>query len=562
MKNDAFLIKPDDRVIFWGDSITDNSFYCRTIEQYVHARYPHWNVDFFNLGCGGDRAITGPRMERDLVPLKPTLVMIMLGMNDGQYQESKQEIFEEYMHGMENLVSIVQSQTAARIVLITPTQFETGITANLWNGFPIDNVYPGALRRLSDGVVELGKREQIPVIDLNRMYEQTLARYRKEMPKVKFSADGVHPDATGNLFIALHILKGLGADGNMLDCAIDGKSGSVLKAVNQRCHATIENGSLAIERSLDAYPFKVNGPDTFSVDSAPWHDDLNRNTLTVTGLTAPYYLAKIEGAPHAIAAFTPEELARGVNLTTRCSALPESTTARFAERLVNEKHAARYECWRGKRLAGVTSSYDFVPYRSETAEARYLVEKADMIHRYICRGNFLDTYTMRLVPAETPDLFPGVPFAVLEPYPSHLEVQVLFTIDTNPWKNLLAPDGKVLHFTGPLKLKIAIKNDWALIDMYDDGTHGDENAGDGIYSAVVNLPGGPSRSQFAFDDAGKVRGQNESLAMELVKTGIGSLAELGLNKHPSLVPDTIKKVEITAKHFAEAVALGFIKVKT
>jgi hypothetical protein len=98
--------------------------------------------------------------------------------------------------------------------------------------------------------------------------------------------------------------------------------------------------------------------------------------------------------------------------------------------------------------------------------------------------------------------------------------------------------------------------------MYDDGTHGDAKAGDGIYSAVVNLPAGPSRSQFAFDDTGNVRGQSESLAMELVKTGMGSLTELGLNKHPSFVPDAIKRVEVTRKHFEQAVALGFIRVKT
>jgi len=37
---EIFPIRDGDKVVFWGDSITDNAFYTRTIEKYVRADIP------------------------------------------------------------------------------------------------------------------------------------------------------------------------------------------------------------------------------------------------------------------------------------------------------------------------------------------------------------------------------------------------------------------------------------------------------------------------------------------------------------------------------------------
>jgi len=120
---ETFPIRDGDKVVFWGDSITDNAFYTRTIERYVRGRYPSLKVDFVNLGWGGDNTSTVKRMERDLLPVNPTLVFIDLGMNDGGYKPYEDRTGDAYIAGMTQLVDLIRTKTSARIILITPTPY-------------------------------------------------------------------------------------------------------------------------------------------------------------------------------------------------------------------------------------------------------------------------------------------------------------------------------------------------------------------------------------------------------------------------------------------------------
>src|SRR5215468_5499364 len=86
-----FHLKGGERVVFYGDSITDQRLYTTFIETYVVTRFPSLNVRFVHSGWGGDRVSGGGggpidvRLQRDVLPYKPTVVTIMLGMNDGSY---------------------------------------------------------------------------------------------------------------------------------------------------------------------------------------------------------------------------------------------------------------------------------------------------------------------------------------------------------------------------------------------------------------------------------------------------------------------------------------------
>src|SRR6188508_2895490 len=85
---DGFALKDGDRVVFYGDSITDQRRYTSFAETYVVTRFPKLNVSFVHSGWGGDRVTGGGggpidvRLWRDVLPYNPTVVTIMLGMND------------------------------------------------------------------------------------------------------------------------------------------------------------------------------------------------------------------------------------------------------------------------------------------------------------------------------------------------------------------------------------------------------------------------------------------------------------------------------------------------
>src|SRR5437667_9643099 len=101
----SFALKDGDRVVFYGDSITDQRLYTTFTETYVITRFPKLDVTFVHSGWGGDRVTGGAggpidvRLRRDVVAYKPTALTIMLGMNDGSYRAFDQKIFDTYAEG-------------------------------------------------------------------------------------------------------------------------------------------------------------------------------------------------------------------------------------------------------------------------------------------------------------------------------------------------------------------------------------------------------------------------------------------------------------------------------
>src|SRR3977135_4397636 len=77
-----FYLKDGDRVVFYGDSITDQRLYTTFTESYVLTRFPQMKVSFIHSGWGGDRVSGGGggpidvRLQRDLITYKPTVLTI------------------------------------------------------------------------------------------------------------------------------------------------------------------------------------------------------------------------------------------------------------------------------------------------------------------------------------------------------------------------------------------------------------------------------------------------------------------------------------------------------
>jgi len=85
-KTHKFFFKKGDRIVFLGDSITQQYQYSSTIELYLTTRFPKWDLTFLNAGISGDRASGGSRrFQNDVLAEHPTAVTIDFGMNDGGY---------------------------------------------------------------------------------------------------------------------------------------------------------------------------------------------------------------------------------------------------------------------------------------------------------------------------------------------------------------------------------------------------------------------------------------------------------------------------------------------
>src|SRR5438477_4878508 len=104
---ESFALKDGDRVVFYGDSITDQRLYTTFTETYVLTRFPRLEVRFVHSGWGGDRVSGGGggpidvRLPRDVFAYKPTVMTIMLGMNDASYRKFDEPIFDKFKTGYE-----------------------------------------------------------------------------------------------------------------------------------------------------------------------------------------------------------------------------------------------------------------------------------------------------------------------------------------------------------------------------------------------------------------------------------------------------------------------------
>jgi lysophospholipase L1-like esterase len=100
-----FYLSNGDRVVFYGDSITDQRLYDSYIEAFVVTRFPKLNVTFVHSGWNGDRVSGGgggtidTRLDRDVISYRPTVVTINLGMNDGEYHPFDPVTFDKFVAG-------------------------------------------------------------------------------------------------------------------------------------------------------------------------------------------------------------------------------------------------------------------------------------------------------------------------------------------------------------------------------------------------------------------------------------------------------------------------------
>src|SRR5258706_11693803 len=127
----GFYLKDGDRVVFYGDSITDQRLYTTFAETYVVTRFPKMNVTFVHSGWGGDRVTGGggggidTRLERDVFAYKPTVMTIMLGMNDASYTNFNSKTFDVYAKGYEHIMaSLKKNLPRLRLTLIRPSPYD------------------------------------------------------------------------------------------------------------------------------------------------------------------------------------------------------------------------------------------------------------------------------------------------------------------------------------------------------------------------------------------------------------------------------------------------------
>jgi lysophospholipase L1-like esterase len=317
----AFYLRDNDTVVFYGDSITDQRMYTVAVETFAVTRFPAKNIRFVHSGWGGDRVTGGgggpieQRLKRDVVAYKPTVMTIMLGMNDGRYRAFDQEIFKTYSEGYQRILDLLKADNPnLRLTLIQPSPYDDVTRAPVF-----EPGYNQTLLRYSEFVKELAGRNNQAVADLNTGVVEMLRRANTTDPAAakQIIPDRVHPGWAGHFIMAAELLKAWGASKLVTSVELD----LAAKKVTSQENTTVsglrsDSGVFSWTQKDEALPMPLpdKSPTTMlAVNSSDFFERLNSQWLKVNGLdAAKKWSLRINGI--RVGEFSAQELAAGMNL--------------------------------------------------------------------------------------------------------------------------------------------------------------------------------------------------------------------------------------------------------
>lgn len=208
-----FLLQPNDRVVFYGDSITEFHNYTRPFQDYVYARYPERHIRFFNAGWSGDKADNGlDRLSRDVLPLKPDVVTLCFGMNDGRYSKLDDAVLANYRAKMDSIVKALTDQKI-RVIVFSPSPVDYDRQPG-WvaKNQLIDVEYNKTLEAFGEADKAIAGKYGATYIDIIHPILDAMAVIKADNPGSSMIPDAVHPDENGGIVMGGAMLLGMGAD--------------------------------------------------------------------------------------------------------------------------------------------------------------------------------------------------------------------------------------------------------------------------------------------------------------------------------------------------------------
>jgi lysophospholipase L1-like esterase len=314
----AFALRDGDRVLFYGDSITAQRFYPRDVEEFLLTRYPKLNVDFFCAGVPGDTVYGGytgdttQRLARDVFPLHPTVVTVMLGMNDPGYVPFDQHIFEVFRTGYEALLGKLTSELPqARMTLIASSPYD-----ELTHGSDFPGL-SGTVQKYGLFVKQFATERHAEFANFNSVLDEALRAGMKDNPgyAALLIPDRIHPSEQGHWIMAEALMRAWRASPEVSRLELDAAKRSI--AVSRNVDVSDLQGTAngitwtALEHSLPV-PFSTDDPLMKFTVRVGNLETMDQEVLQVRGLVADRYSLQIDGKP--VLDLTKQQLNAGVNL--------------------------------------------------------------------------------------------------------------------------------------------------------------------------------------------------------------------------------------------------------
>ncbi len=290
------------------------------MELYTATRFPWMRVHFYGAGVGGDRVTGGgggpidQRLERDVFSEKPTVVTVMLGMNDGGYQATTDAIEQTYVKGYQHLLDSIRDHVpGVRMTLLGPSPYDDVTRPVVFPGG-----YNAVMQHFAEVDQSLADKNAAAFVNLNLPVVEAIKKADAMDPRlaVLLLPDRVHPDPLAHWVMAEALLKGWHAPALVSDVTVDAHAATVTQARNATLSQVEQTeGALKWTEFENALPLPLtrsNATTALLMDLTDIEQQLNQETLRVTGLAAGRYTLSIDG--DVVDTFAPEALENGINL--------------------------------------------------------------------------------------------------------------------------------------------------------------------------------------------------------------------------------------------------------
>lgn len=360
-----FALRPGDTVAFFGDSITQGGAYIESIDAYLLTRFPKDSFRLINVGISSEtvsgtsepdhhprRPDAHVRFDRDIPPIRPTVVVACFGMNDGNYHPFEEPRYAKYQAGIHRLIERIRAIPTVRLItLVTPPPYDpyrrgVGDPQAKSFGYKFAAIdYDQTLERYSAFLRTLGKPDLL-VADAHLLSNEHLRRRRSTQVSFHLAPDAVHPNATGHWLLSQAILTAWNAPGRLSALNLDARTKTPSPGVADQ----------ALDSETGVFSFFWDAPIPLPFDPACDPESLrlenvqqrfNANTLTVTGLERKSYRLRVERTgepPIELGTFSREQWAEGVDLPS--PVLPTQEQGKRLLGLVQSRRRQIYTRWR------------------------------------------------------------------------------------------------------------------------------------------------------------------------------------------------------------------------
>jgi lysophospholipase L1-like esterase len=311
-----------DVVSFIGDSITHSRKWHKYVSDYYLTRFPEKSIQFLNAGLSGDSASGAlRRLDHDILPRKPNVAVIMLGMNDvsrnlyepGAVSEenlaARRKSLDHYKASMTQLVDKLSKNGIKRFVFVTSSPFDDTAHIAAPNLPGVNDALRQTRAILHELAVSTGgalAEFQAPMTELN------LERQKKDPAYTLIGSDRVHPLDPGVLVMAYLFLKSQDAPAIVSKIMLPAKDGTGECIRCQMSAITRTDGTWAFDVSEASLPFPLEESAKDALSLVPIEAQLNQEVLTFAGAPPGRFRLLIDGIQ--IDEYPSEALRRGVNL--------------------------------------------------------------------------------------------------------------------------------------------------------------------------------------------------------------------------------------------------------